>query len=596
MSKLFIRLRLAVIILILIIIGFIVFLVFYLDHNLTKVVVIEPDNDLTQPDITDNFNQSDIEKFDYLTTKEKNGLRLFDGRLNILLLGLDGSERRSGNKLTDTIALASVDTQNYRSALLSIPRDLYVQIPGSDSWTKINALYAYGLRNAGRETKNNYIKQPEGGVSDFFSDKRKADYPNLENSQNDRNEQYKQNNFNSQKDQKRGSNLVVNNETQNGSTNQKMIAEGENKEENKVISQQKNNLINSQDSQGTVADNTIAAAQLIKQVVENITGQPIPYYVIIDFEGFKKIIDILGGINVYVPENIKDTRYPGPNYSYETFELKKGWQHLDAETALKYVRVRHVKGGDFGRARRQQQVLAAMKEKALQLRILTNPIKIIKIINVLGQHVKTNIGKAEMLALLPIVKNVNIHQTNTVVLTAWDAEAVLRVDHVWLGGQRAFVLRPRRNDYQDIRSIAANIFDWQKKDQQKQEIVAEKASLKLLTPNYQDYLQLKEELQEIGYTKIDPFQVKEYESFCLNGVGEIISFTGKEKLHSLDSLIKITGYPVRYVNVDENNFSEEVIEKERPALRQGSKPDIVVCLADYNKRSQKNARNFDKQE
>ncbi len=57
--------------------------------------------------------------------------------------------------------------------------------------------------------------------------------------------------------------------------------------------------------------------------VSELTGQPIDHYIVIDFSGFKKIVDILGGIAIDVPEDLTDTEYPDENYGYETVHFQK---------------------------------------------------------------------------------------------------------------------------------------------------------------------------------------------------------------------------------------------------------------------------------
>jgi LCP family protein required for cell wall assembly len=106
------------------------------------------------------------------------------------------------------------------------------------------------------------------------------------------------------------------------------------------------------------------SAETVKEIVSDITGLDINYYVVLNFDGFTKVIDTVGGINIMNERDIYDPRYPGPNYSYETFELKKGFHQLDGATALKYARERHNDpDGDFGRAKRQQQIMQATKNK-----------------------------------------------------------------------------------------------------------------------------------------------------------------------------------------------------------------------------------------
>jgi LCP family protein required for cell wall assembly len=68
------------------------------------------------------------------------------------------------------------------------------------------------------------------------------------------------------------------------------------------------------------------STELIEAAVTTVTGEPLHYTFVLDFDGFEKIIDTFGGIELEVMRDIYDERYPGKNYSYETFELKKGWQ------------------------------------------------------------------------------------------------------------------------------------------------------------------------------------------------------------------------------------------------------------------------------
>ena len=115
----------------------------------------------------------------------------------------------------------------------------------------------------------------------------------------------------------------------------------------------------------------------ISQALSDILGQPIDYFVRVDFEGFVNIIDKLGGVNVYVDNTLEDYRYPimgmeeaEPYESrFEHLYIEKGRQYMDGSLALKYVRSRHGGGGegsDFARAKRQQKILQAVKSELLK--------------------------------------------------------------------------------------------------------------------------------------------------------------------------------------------------------------------------------------
>lgn len=119
--------------------------------------------------------------------------------------------------------------------------------------------------------------------------------------------------------------------------------------------------------------------ELAKTEVEAVTGLPIHYSIIIDFSGFKKVIDTLGGINVQVMTTFTDTQYPiegrendlcngDPDFAcrYQTVTFIRGVDHMNGERALMYVRSRHAdgeEGTDFARSRRQQEVIAALQKK-----------------------------------------------------------------------------------------------------------------------------------------------------------------------------------------------------------------------------------------
>ena len=109
---------------------------------------------------------------------------------------------------------------------------------------------------------------------------------------------------------------------------------------------------------------------LAVQTTEQALGINIDHYIRIDFNAFTTFIDAIGGIDVNVPETIDDPTYPDANNGYDPFYLAAGRQHLDGATALKYARTRHEGEGDLDRARRQQQVILAVRDKVLQLNLL----------------------------------------------------------------------------------------------------------------------------------------------------------------------------------------------------------------------------------
>lgn len=122
---------------------------------------------------------------------------------------------------------------------------------------------------------------------------------------------------------------------------------------------------------------------LAKAAVEEIIDQPVHYVVVIDFSGFEKMIDLLGGVDIEVERSFVDHRFPLPGKEndpcevcrYETIQFSAGRQHMDGQTALKFVRSRQAEGDegtDFARSRRQEKLLIAIKNKLLSRPVMSN--------------------------------------------------------------------------------------------------------------------------------------------------------------------------------------------------------------------------------
>jgi len=106
-------------------------------------------------------------------------------------------------------------------------------------------------------------------------------------------------------------------------------------------------------------------AGLVERVIERNLGIPIDHYVVIDFEAFIEVIDDLGGVDIYVEEEVNDpfyseTELPG---DYTPLHFEVGQQHMDGQEALNYSRTRF-DSSDLDRIHRQQQVIFAAIDKA----------------------------------------------------------------------------------------------------------------------------------------------------------------------------------------------------------------------------------------
>jgi LCP family protein required for cell wall assembly len=149
---------------------------------------------------------------------------------------------------------------------------------------------------------------------------------------------------------------------------------------------------------------------LVKEV-SYLVGIPINYYAVMDLDGFVKMIDAVGGIDVVNPSPINDPSYATPAGQVIGFKLAAGPQHLDGDQALAYVRSRHgADNSDWARSSRQQQVLVALLHKMAQpSEILALP----GLISTLGSSVTTTFPANQVADYVAIGQNVpsqNIHE------------------------------------------------------------------------------------------------------------------------------------------------------------------------------------------
>ncbi len=149
--------------------------------------------------------------------------------------------------------------------------------------------------------------------------------------------------------------------------------------------------------------------ELARKTVEQMLGIPISFYARVNFSAFEEFVDQIGGITVDVPIDIYDPEYPTADYRTEVFSITKGIHNLNGATALKFARTRHsLVNGDFDRARNQQVVMLAVKDKMMDpqtfLSVLANAPKLIEKFNA---SVKTDLSFEQMQALAALAQKVD---------------------------------------------------------------------------------------------------------------------------------------------------------------------------------------------
>lgn len=191
---------------------------------------------------------------------------------------------------------------------------------------------------------------------------------------------------------------------------------------------------------------------LLKTTISDILDLKIHYFIRLDFQGFKDIIDTIEGVDLNIEKAINDPLYPAPNMrDYDPFYISAGNHHLDGEVALKYVRSRQTTS-DFDRAKRQQEVLSAVKDKSLSVGIVSNPRKISDLIKVLGNHIQTDFTATEIERFFKIIKEIKSSDIITKVLDNSPDGPLTNYNN---GG---YYLVPKTGDFKEIQRIAHEIF------------------------------------------------------------------------------------------------------------------------------------------
>lgn len=215
--------------------------------------------------------------------------------------------------------------------------------------------------------------------------------------------------------------------------------------------------INYANALGEESDEPGAGPRLTARVIENVFQQPVHYFVRVDFAGFEKLIDDVGGINVTVDAAFTDHEYPNKSHGYQTISFLAGPQQMNGDLALKFVRSRkgsNGEGSDFARSRRQQKVLLALKHKVFSLGTLLNPSAITQIVGTLGNHVQTDVQPWEVLRMASIGKGLDTGDVmNRTLDTTRDG---LLVNETGIDG--AYILVPRDSTYGEMRSALADVF------------------------------------------------------------------------------------------------------------------------------------------
>jgi LCP family protein required for cell wall assembly len=207
---------------------------------------------------------------------------------------------------------------------------------------------------------------------------------------------------------------------------------------------------------------------LTKSTVESIVGQPVHYGLVIDFSGFMKIVDVLGGVEVDVERGFVDEKYPITGKEddecdgdleykcrYETVRFEKGAQTMGGETALIFARSRNAEGDegpDLAREIRQQKILAAIQAKTLSSEVLFSPKKILSVWEAVRESVETDIDPSVGAVLAR-----RLFQTRNQIESHVLSEDLLINPPVQYKYDNLYVFIPEAGDWEEVHSWVENI-------------------------------------------------------------------------------------------------------------------------------------------
>lgn len=138
-----------------------------------------------------------------------------------------------------------------------------------------------------------------------------------------------------------------------------------------------------------------AGQAVAAETVEQLLGVPVDYTAEVDFQGFERLVDSVGGVLVDVPAPLLDAEYPTENYGVERIYIAQGVQVMDGRTALIYARTRHA-SSDFDRGRRQQQVLRALLSQVRGRGLLENAAVLPRWADLLAENIRTTLPLSDL--------------------------------------------------------------------------------------------------------------------------------------------------------------------------------------------------------
>jgi LCP family protein required for cell wall assembly len=153
----------------------------------------------------------------------------------------------------------------------------------------------------------------------------------------------------------------------------------------------------------------------LKALLGQLYGLDIRYYALVNFQGFRKVVNAMGGVQINVQIPVAESQYPVAPGVLTRIYIPSGPQHMNGAEALRYARSRHrAQGGDFDRGRRQQRVLLSLREQMNAQAIIAN---LPDLVNALKDSVKTDIKTKDLPKLLALAESVDTKNIRSFVFS-----------------------------------------------------------------------------------------------------------------------------------------------------------------------------------
>jgi len=333
----------------------------------------------------------------------------------------------------------------------------------------------------------------------------------------------------------------------------------------------------------------------LSQAISDLLQIPIDYYIRVDFKAFSSLVDEIGGVDINIERTFDDYRYPirgeEKNEDYEArFEhlhFDKGPMHMDGKLALKYARSRHGnngEGSDFARAKRQQNIIMAVKKELLSVKTIFKPKMIKNIFDNFKNNISTNLQIWEIMKLWSMFKNVQKEDVVNKVLD--NSPNGLLYDEKNERG--SYILSPRSGDFTEIQYFVNNVFSNAPKEL-KTSVINERATVEIRNGTWINGLasQTALDLEKYGFiiTRTGNSSQQNFQKSV------IYDLSYGEKSRSLSILKEKTGANVSLGLPDWliGEISQDIKGEENPI-----KPDFVLILGQDADKTKSGIKNKEK--